>query len=69
MLYFMVLETKKFLILKCKEWISDYWSWIYMISVVLNISFICCDLSKASPNEYRFLGAVAVGFMWLKIFY
>src|SRR3569833_107738 len=51
------------------ERLKNYWCWINIISIALNIAFIVCDFKEISPTTMRPLGSIAVFIMWLKIFF
>jgi hypothetical protein len=66
--FFCVLEGRQILLLKF-SYFFELWNWLDISSNALNIAFIACDLSGVEPLVCRPLGAMAVGLIWIKLFY
>ena len=51
------------------DYVRSFWNLIDLVSLLLNIVTMVCDLAGVRPEDVATLAAVAVVFMWLKVFY
>ena len=52
------------------HYLSDFWNIMDITSLVLNITYVFCELNNAlEENSINLIGACAIGIMWVKMFY
>ena len=51
------------------DYFKSFWNLIDLVSLALNIVTMVCDLAGVRSEDVATLAAVAVVFMWLKVFY
>lgn len=63
-----ILEFNK-IIYSILEYLTSFWNLVNFCSIGLNIAVVTTDLSEISKRDFVPLLAVAVLFMWIKLFY
>jgi len=52
------------------SYILDFWNLMDVSSLILNATYIICELNQyLDENTINLIGSIAVGIMWLKMFY
>lgn len=52
------------------NYFKDFWNLLDLTSLILNITYVFCELNnRLDENKINMIGSIAVGLMWIKMFY
>ena len=66
--YFVLIELKQVCKLG-KEYFSEFWNWLDMMSLTINCSYFICSFIDIIPENQRVQASCAILLMWLKMLY